>query len=1299
MSDGQIVTFYSYKGGTGRTMAVANTAWLLASAGLRVLVVDWDLESPGLHRYFHPFLVDKELTASPGVIDMIRDYASAALDPGHGEGEEWIAERAAVLDYAVSLTWQFPKRGGIDLLPAGQQDRSYARRVSTFDWASFWDRLGGGAFIDALARDMRRQYDYVLIDSRTGLSDSAGICTVQMPDTVVNCFTLSTQSIDGAVSVAQAITAQRDRHPVRILPVPMRVEDAEQLKLENGRDYARHEFRPFLTAVGEEADRYWGDVEIPYKPFFAYEEILAPFAERPLMEGSLLAAYERLSGWITAGGVRRMPPIDEALRRDWLAEFERRRSSTTSEILISYAPADRMWAEWIAAELTATGLRPALSDAEFAGGSDFEKELDRGLAGARHVLILLSRDLVNSPYALPIWRQISRRETGSRKLMIPVRIDGTRLEPPFNGRPATDLTGSSADRARELLAAAVGTRPAPIQAVRTGPRFPGTLPPVWNVPQRNAGFTGRGAVLVQLRDRLSASVTAVVPQALFGLGGVGKTQLAIEYAHRFAANYDVVWWISAEQPHLARSSLAELGQRLHLERGENLDETVRIVNEALRQGRPHQRWLLIFDNVDQPETIRDLIPQGAGHVLLTSRNQAWNQEARALQLGVFDRGESVELLTRRVRNLDRPDAEQVAERLGDLPLAIEQAASWLNATAMPVAQYLDLLDTQLMRMLDENPPMGYEKTTAATWLLSLERLRQRTPAAAKLLEVCAFFAPEPISTKLIYSSRFTQVLLPYDATLRDPILQGRLIREIGRYALASTNSAQTSIQIHRLVQAVISNSLDEATRVENRSHVQSVLASFERDNPDNPENHPVYAMLWPHLRHSGALESEDPAVRQLVVEMARYLQQSGDLASSRQLAEEALRIWRERFGEDTTALLMSFNLGNVLRLQARFEEAYEVDRNAFDALRDRIDAGWDHPYTVMTAGNVAADLRALGRYQEALDLSRLTRDKAYDVFGEEAPRALMAANNVAVSLRLIGDFAQALDIDEDIYPTQVRLYGSHDRVTLLSADNFAHDLRAVGRFREARELLEVVLERSRLTLGENNILSLRVARSLAATLRKLGEFAAARAMTDDTLRRYRETLGIEHPEALACLMNRACEESALGKHAESRRTAQQAVAGFQQVYFPNHPFLLAGQNNLAVFTRLAGSPAEARDLAESVLASFRANLGGEHPYTLSAQVNLGNDLYQAGEYAAALELDERTWQSMVHVLGPNNPDTLAAANNVAVSRRMAGDEQGAGEIRADTLARGAETLSKDHPNVVAMRERRRLNCDLTPPWI
>jgi putative AlgH/UPF0301 family transcriptional regulator len=320
---GTIMTFYSYKGGTGRSMGLANTAWIMASNGHRVLVVDWDLEAPGLHRYFHPFLPDSELRSSPGVIELMWEFATAAVDPDGSEEEGWHDKLAEISPYAMSVKHAFPGEGTIDLVPAGRQDALYSTLVSSFDWTNFYQRLGGGGFLEALKRSMRNGYDYVLIDSRTGLSDTAGICTVQLPDILIDCFVLSTQAIEGAAAVAASVTAQRSGENVRIFPVPMRVEDGELDKLEASRDFARAAFTAFVTHLPDPIG-YWGDVEVPYRSFYAYEEILATLGDRPRQENTLLAAFERLAGYLTDRKVSRLAPVvSEAERRGLLDSFQR----------------------------------------------------------------------------------------------------------------------------------------------------------------------------------------------------------------------------------------------------------------------------------------------------------------------------------------------------------------------------------------------------------------------------------------------------------------------------------------------------------------------------------------------------------------------------------------------------------------------------------------------------------------------------------------------------------------------------------------------------------------------------------------------------------------------------------------------------------------------------------------------------------------------------------------------------------------------------------------------------------------
>lgn len=324
---GRIITFYSYKGGTGRTMALANTAWILASNGLRVLAADWDLDSPGLHKYFHPFLDPSTAYATPGMADLITGYSqdhklAAANGKGWQTGRQ--AKYSSVLRNAVSLTWErFPNRGTLDFLSAGRQ-QSYA----PVDWDDFYWEKDGSRLISDLCADMRENYDYVLIDSQSGIGGIAEVCTERIPpDVVVACFTLSSQSIEGTASVARV-----SREPVppggdpviRILPVPMRIDDSEPERLKAGRSLARDRLAGLPNGLdAERQTEYWDSAGIPYKPFYAFEETLAVFADPPGLPTSLLTAFERLACSITDGKVTALPPMAEPLRLAWREAFVR----------------------------------------------------------------------------------------------------------------------------------------------------------------------------------------------------------------------------------------------------------------------------------------------------------------------------------------------------------------------------------------------------------------------------------------------------------------------------------------------------------------------------------------------------------------------------------------------------------------------------------------------------------------------------------------------------------------------------------------------------------------------------------------------------------------------------------------------------------------------------------------------------------------------------------------------------------------------------------------------------------------
>ncbi|MEU7869557.1 FxSxx-COOH system tetratricopeptide repeat protein [Dactylosporangium sp. NPDC049140] len=1295
--DGRIITFYSYKGGAGRTMALANVAWILASNGARVLVVDWDLESPGLHRYFHPFLEDKELRGSPGgVIDMIRAFAMAATHPGDDPsaelGPDEVDRLARVAAYSTSLNYTFPEDGRIELLSAGRQVPEYSTRVSTFNWDDFYDRLGGQAFLAALRRNMRREHDFILIDSRTGLSDNAGICTVFLPDVLVNCFTMSTQSIDGAVAIARSVRKLRTA-PIDIFPVPTRVEDGEQIKLERSRTLARHRFEPFIPVSVAEAEEYWGSVEIPYKIYYAYEEILAAFGDRPRQEGTLLSAYERLASKLT-GVERELGAVAEATRLQWLAEFERTAAATApgDPIVISYAPRDRIWAEWISAELRLVDQPYELRELRTSGGAT---------EGASRVVALLSEEYLRSSAAERTLRNATARPyRGRGQFLVPLRLDGTELPKALVGSTVPNLRDLTAARAREVLLAALDLADVAVPLVGEngpGPRYPATMPGIWKVPARNPVFTGREGLLDRLRGRLIDSAFTR-PVALTGLSGVGKTQIALEYAHRFAAHYDLVWWISADQPAIVRVELARLAGPLRLNAGADTTGQVDAVLQALRQGDRLRRWLIIFDNPDDPEGIAEFLPAGPGDVVITTRNPDWAQHAERIEVGVFARRESIELIARKIVSLSEVEADAVADRLGDLPLVVEQAAAWLQETGMPVRNYLELLQSRPAAVLAESSS-GYGASAAATWTLSMQRLEERQPAAARLMELLAFFSPEPVPTWLLQTPAMTEELARVDRSMRDPLLHGSLIREIGRFALARVDPSISAVRVHRLVQSVIRDALSETDSETTRVQVQEILAAAaaaRQGGADDQDNWSIYDELRPHLVPSGALRSREDAVRQLVITMVRFLRLRGDLAGSEELAKQALDEWSAT-GDETDremTLRLKVQLANVLRTAGRDDESRQLSHEVTEELTELV--GPDHPYRLEAAGGLAADLWSAGQYQEGLVLNRELLDRWREGFGEDHPRTLMAANNLAHAERLCGNLAEAVRLDADTLRRRTKTLGTDDIWTLWSAIYYSLGVREVGSYEEARDLLQRTVEECNRTLGREHEQSLRASRILAGTLRRMGRAAEAERLAAETYAGYKKTLGAKHRETMLAELEVACNRSAAGDHGQADELAAEVLDYYTDQYKSDNPYSLAAANDRAIFKIRAGDGAGALAILADVFETYQAKLGDEHPSTLICCLNLANACFLTGDTARAHRLDERTHARLRQTFGAEHPVVIAATNNLALSLHATGQERDAERLFTEAARLARDVLGPEHPNTLAIGERTRINTDIEP---
>ncbi|MGW5638770.1 FxSxx-COOH system tetratricopeptide repeat protein [Streptomyces sp. NPDC003832] len=824
-------------------------------------------------------------------------------------------------------------------------------------------------------------------------------------------------------------------------------------------------------------------------------------------------------------------------------------------------------------------------------------------------------------------------------------------------------------------------------------------PAVWgSVPPRNPNFTGRDDLLDALHRRLrKEKATAVLPNALHGMGGVGKTLLAVEYLYRHLGDYDLVWWISAERTAQIALSLAELAPRLGLEAASDATWSVTAVLEALRRGEPYDNWLLVFDNADSPEAVRPYFPSGGpGNILVTSRNPQWASVAKSLEVNVFRREESVGLLRRRGPDITAEEADRLSEALGDLPLAIEQAAAWRAETGMPADEYLRLLDEKLVDLLGLSAPVDYQLPVIAAWNVSLDQLEAKNPAAMQLLQLCAFCAPESIARNLFAWRRETAITPELDTVLRDPIRLSQAIREIGRYSLARFDFRTNALQMHRLVQAALISRMTEAEQRRMRHGTHLLLAANDPADPHNASHWPRYGELYPHLVVSEAACTSDHWVRALLVNEVRYLCRSGNFDAALQLARCAYEYWRQDGGEeDSQTMEVSRWLGVVLFHMGRWAEAAEVNDRVLETCRRAM--GEDHADTLDALGNVAVDRRNKGDFQSALELSESVHERYVRMLGDEDPETLRAAHNLGVSLRLVGDFARAREIDTHTWHIKQQHFGQDHVVSLVTWLSLILDIRELGDYHTALTYQRELTDRAVGLLGRDNPFTLSNHRHLAVALRKAGHheeaLAAAEHAQSNLVRRY----GDSNPGSMASTLELTIDLRHAGDLTSARDLGSRIHRQYAEVYGPAHPHTLSAEVDLGVTHRLLGDADAARAVDERTLTELTRVVGERHPTTLVCATNLASDLYALGEFAAARERDERTLRISQEVLGEDHPSTLACAANLPLDLKALGEDEEAERLHSRTAQRLNRVLGADHPAVrQAVSWDDRANCDVDP---
>jgi tetratricopeptide (TPR) repeat protein len=830
----------------------------------------------------------------------------------------------------------------------------------------------------------------------------------------------------------------------------------------------------------------------------------------------------------------------------------------------------------------------------------------------------------------------------------------------------------------------------------------GPSPVGWRgVPPRNTHFVGREVMLDEVRDLLlNRSQTAVLlPRALYGLGGVGKTQVATEYAHLHRGDYDLIWWVAAEDPAEVRRSLVELAGEMKLPVSTDSSETIRRVLDALNRRESFATWLLIFDNAGDPASLTPVLPDSrSGHILITSRDQGWIREGRPIEVGLFDRRESVALLRQRATDITDQDADTIADRLGDLPIALAQAAAWHTETAQSVAEYLRRFDEEISRRTGE--AFGYSREAAAAMSIAFGQLRETSPQAAHLLRLGSYFGPEWISLDVLRRGRFAAGLSrDLGRTLRDQAPLQRATREISKLELARYDTRNDRFQIHRLVQAMVQSEMEPEEQISVRSTVQQMLAHANPGNPDRLIDEAElrkHQELSAHIVASGVIESDEDEARQVVLDQIRYRYVVGDYESSRDLAREVVAIWERRWGaDDEMTLLARRHLANAIRALGNPAEALAMDEEILERFRATL--GPDHEHSMGTVISVGADLRAVGEFHRARELDEENYQRGLATLGDEDRATLRSANSLGVDLSMLGEFSTGLALNEAIEARRRRLYGSDDPETLFSTGAVARALYGLGQYTEALRQQEAVLPRHEAVQGVNHPYVLMARRTVVACYRKLGYPTRARDLARELLLAYRNRFGDSHENTLAVMnsLTNALRES--GDLVEALSLGERALKLYRE-HFPRHPFTQVCAVNLAIVYRQTGAVARAKELNEAALTSLRESLGPDHPYALCCAANLASDLDSAGDHAGALVLSKETLErSLAGERGPNHPYTLACANNHALDLAATGAVAESAELRNRTLAELRRSLGEAHPDTELAKRGSRIDCDIEPP--
>jgi len=804
-----------------------------------------------------------------------------------------------------------------------------------------------------------------------------------------------------------------------------------------------------------------------------------------------------------------------------------------------------------------------------------------------------------------------------------------------------------------------------------------------NLVPQNPNFTGRDELL----DELHRSFTGEPPgqggrrqrwvQAVHGLAGVGKSQLAREYAHRHAGEYDVVWWLRADRPSTVLAGLAELAQRLHLPNQGDRDQ---LVDQLVTELGKRDRWLLVFDNAAEPHDLTRFLPaRGHGHVLVTTRNPAFGQIAGRVRVDVLSADQAQRFLLERTGSTDAASARRLAEELGGLPLALEQAAAFVEQNGLALGEYLELYQ-QRRELLGSGTGSEHGASVQATFQVAFEQVARRAPAAAQLARLCAFYAAATIPHDLLCARPDLLPPLLGDAA-RDPSAYVETVGALHRYSLAERD--QQGLRMHQLLQQAIRNSLPGAEQKAWAERAVELLGAAWPGDPQDPATWPVCRRLLYHTLVATKLADQLQVAPEATARLLRgagiyHLEQAEPELARAALTDALAIIERTHGADDPEVALAVTHLGRALRQLDRLDEATRLFRRAVRVFEGAY--GPDHPRVAWALTYLGTALRASGDHRRALDVLQRALRLHEAAHGPDSAKVAWTLTHLGRVLRRLGDHTGARDALERALVINQTIYGD-DQGTAFVLTGLGRVLRRLGDHAGARDALQRALRINEVIYGPNHHYTAQTLTHLGAAQRDEGDLVTARAVLERALAIDEAVYGPDHFRTAWTLTHLGRVLRRRREHAKARDALERALQISERTRGSKHAQVAWVLTHLSTVVQAEGRLRDAKAMLERALAIDEAVYGADHPEVAWVLTHLSAVTYELGQLRSAEAMLDRALAITETTYGTDHPDVAWALTHVGTALHRAGQLTQAKASLERALAIVETIYGRSHPQV------------------